>query len=120
MSDNAADLATYLQELARLSRNGEVAWGKVSPAVYVSERETPAGRKRMSIQRAQDPPYMDPFDVKTAYLFRVSSPKGGVELTLNSREDEGLWQPLDELFASASVSQQRYAEKVLRDLVGVP
>ena len=127
MSIASNDLAGYVDKLVARTLEGGIGWYPVSPSAYAALRDTPSGKKRMTLTRAprrvrggtsvfSDLP-IPPAD----HLFQVEaieSPNKRVELAIDTREKQELAGVFERLYEAARSSVDAQSARILQELVG--
>jgi hypothetical protein len=128
MTIGSHDLAGYLEQLVERTREGGIGWSPVSPSAYAALRETPSGRKRMTLTRAPRrqrnavDDYIAPGRIAQAdLLFQVEAldaPGKRIELAIDTREKPELGEVFDRLYDAARLSVDAQSARILKELVG--
>lgn len=130
MSIATDELADYVTQLVTRTANGDIGWSPVSPSAFAAVRDTPSGKKRMTLTRARRPEreirgamemgFPGLSDGEADFLFQVESlaPDKHIELTIDTRERPGLAQAFRGLFNAARSSVDAQSARILKELVG--
>lgn len=125
------ELADYVAQLVARTAEGGIGWSPVSPSAFAAVRDTPSGKKRMTLTRARRPEKELRGTLETIgasvrrlreadFLFQVESlvPDKRIELAIDTRERPGLTQAFEGLFNAARSSVDAQSARVLKELVG--
>jgi hypothetical protein len=144
MNTETNELADYVRQLAARTLDGSIGWSPVSPSAFAAQRETPSGKKRMTLTRARRPDRPDRkrqgtletiaenVEARLAFPPRLPEPQADllfqvealdernkrIELTIDTREKPELNEVFEKLFAAAKSSVDAQSARILRDLVG--
>ena len=113
MNPGQEELIKYIYAIVKRTTQGEMVWSQASPTVFVSERNTPSGSKRILIQKASRK------GLNPDFLFQVKSidkSRGG-ELAIESSEKPYLRDVFSALYDAAESSIDAQTVRILRELL---